>query len=103
MEKMAIKSANVIARVEPGVKKEAEAVLARLGVSPSAVINALYRQIIYTTGVPFSIVLPSSVPTIEDMNKEDFDNRLKESLERMKNGEGKPIDEAFDDIRKKTK
>ena len=100
---MAIKSANVIARVEPGVKKEAEAVLARLGVSPSAVINALYRQIIYTNGVPFSIVLPSSIPTIEDMNKEDFDNKLKESLERMKNGEGKPIDETFDGIRKKTK
>lgn len=101
--KMAIKSANVIARVEPDIKAKAEGIMANLGVPASVVINALYHQIIYTNGLPFSLTLPPSVPTIEEMSEEEFDNRMKESLERMKNGEGKSIDEVFDEIRSKNK
>ena len=101
--KMAIKSANVMARVEPDIKMRAEGIMASLGVPASVVINALYHQIIYTNGLPFSLTLPPSVPTIEDMSKEDFDNEMKESLKRMENGEGIPIDEVFDEIRTKNK
>lgn len=101
--KMAIKSANVMARVEPDIKMRAEGIMASLGVPASVVINALYHQIIYTNGLPFSLTLPPSVPTIEDMSKEDFDNEMKESLKRMENGEGIPIDEVFDEIRIKNK
>ena len=101
--KMAIKSANVMARVEPDIKMRAEGIMASLGVPASVVINALYHQIIYTNGLPFSLTLPPSVPTIEDMSKEDFDKEMKESLKRMENGEGKPIDEVFDEIRTKNK
>ena len=101
--KMAIKSANVMARVEPDIKTKAEGIMASLGVPASVVINALYHQIIYTNGLPFSLTLPPSVPTIEEMSEEEFDNRMKESLERMKNGEGKSIDEVFDEIRTKNK
>ena len=43
---MATKSANVMARVEPDIKAKAEAILARLGIPASVVINALYHQII---------------------------------------------------------
>lgn len=101
--KMATKSANVMARVEPDIKLKAEGIMANLGVPASVVINALYHQIIYANGLPFSLTLPPSVPTVEEMSEEDFDNRLKESLERMKNGEGKPIDEVFDNIRNNIK
>lgn len=101
--KMAIKSANVMARVEPDIKTKAEGIMASLGVPASVVINALYHQIIYTNGLPFSLTLPPSVPTIEDMSKEDFDTEMKESLKRMKKGEGKNIDEVFDEIRTKNK
>ena len=93
---MATKSANVVARVEPDVKTKAEAILANLGVPASVVINALYHQIIYTNGLPFSITLPPNVPVMEDMSEEDFNNMMKESLER-------PSKVVFDDIRKKIK
>lgn len=98
---MATKSANVVARVEPDVKTKAEAILANLGVPASVVINALYHQIIYTNGLPFSITLPPNVPAMEDMSEEDFNNMMKESLERADKGEGRPSRTIFKDIRKK--
>jgi addiction module RelB/DinJ family antitoxin len=87
--------------VEPQVKKKAEAILASLGISPSSAINALYHQIIYTNGLPFSITLPSNVPVMEDMSEEDFNNMMKESLERADKGDGRPSKVVFNDIRKK--
>ena len=52
---MATRTANVMARVEPDVKEQAENILDRLGVPASVVINALYKQIIYRNGIPFSL------------------------------------------------
>ena len=98
---MANKSANIVVRVEPQVKKKAEAILASLGMSPSSAINALYHQIIHTNSIPFSISLPPSVPVMEDMSEEDFNKMMKESLERADKGEGKPSRAVFKDIRKK--
>ena len=49
---MANKSANVSVRVQPEVKQQAEAVLEKLGLPVSVLIDTLYRQIIYTGGVP---------------------------------------------------
>ena len=100
---MATKSANVVARVEPDIKTKAEAILANLGVPASVVINALYHQIIYTNGLPFSITLPPNVPLMEDMSEEDFDNMMQESLKRTNKGEGRPSDAVLNDIRKKIK
>lgn len=98
---MANKSANIVVRVEPQVKKKAEAILASLGMSPSSAINALYHQIIHTNSIPFSITLPPSVPVMEDMSEEDFNKMMKESLERADKGDGKPSRAVFKDIRKK--
>ena len=42
-----------------------------------------------------------NLPIIEDMSEEDFNNMLKESLERADKGEGRPSREVFKDIRKK--
>ena len=47
---MATKTANVLARVEPEVKEEAESILNQLGIPASVVINMLYKQIIMTKG-----------------------------------------------------
>ena len=52
---LATRTANVMARVEPDVKEQAENILDRLGVPASVVINALYKQIIYRNGIPFSL------------------------------------------------
>ncbi len=51
------KSANVTARVQPEIKRQAEAVLDKLGLPVSVLIDTLYRQIIMTGGVPYSLTV----------------------------------------------
>ena len=43
---MATKTANVIARVEPDIKEQAEKIMEQLGIPTSVLINMLYKQII---------------------------------------------------------
>lgn len=92
---MAIKSANVMARVEPEVKERAEQVMAQLGLPVSVVINALYRQIIMNNGLPFALTIPSQLPTRESMTTEEFDDMMAKGLAQAKMGQGKNLDEAF--------
>ena len=91
---MAIKSANVVARVEPDIKMRAEEVLNRLGVPASIVINALYRQIIYTNSIPFSL----TVPSLENMSSEEFDEMMRTSLNQAKQGEGEESSRVFEKL-----
>ena len=95
---MAAKSANVMARVEPEIKAQAEAVMERLGPPVSVVINTLYRQIIMNNGLPFSLNIPSSVPTRDGMNHSQFDRIMDKGLCQAKAGNGRELDAAFDTI-----
>ena len=76
-----MKDATVSARVECGVKAEAEEILQRLGIPVSVVINALYRQIIYKRGVPFPINLPSEPRTLDTMTDAELNAKLQHSYE----------------------
>lgn len=87
---MAVKSANIMARVEPEVKERAEEIMDKLGIPASIVINMLYKQIIYTGGIPFSLTLPKSTPAKEELSKEAFDAMMQTGYEQALRGEGKP-------------
>ncbi len=93
---MAARSANVNVRVEPDVKKQAEDILDKLGVSASAFINMTYRQVIMKRGIPFSVELPSGIETLDTMTDEEFDEMMQAGLEQAKKGESVPYEEAFD-------
>lgn len=93
---MATRSANVNVRVEPDVKKQAEDILDKLGVSASAFINMTYRQVIMKRGIPFSVELPSGIETLDTMTDEEFDEMMQAGLEQAKKGESVPYEEAFD-------
>lgn len=96
---MAVKSSNVMARVEPDVKMKAEAIMDRLGLPASVVINALYHQIILTNSIPFSLSLPSSVPNLENMTKEEFDSMMETGLKQAEAGEGSDMETVMNRIR----
>lgn len=97
---MATKTANVLARVEPDVKEQAEAIMAKLGVPASTVINMLYKQIIMTRSIPFPLSL-SHVPVARDeMDTAAFDAMMREGLAQAKAGQGLSLDEAFSLLRK---
>ena len=52
------KTATVLARMDPELKRQAEAILDRLGIPASLLINMLYNQIVLTKGIPFKISVP---------------------------------------------
>ena len=97
---MASKTANVLARVEPEVKNQAEAIMAQLGIHASVVINMLYKQIIMTHGIPFPMTVPKvEVPKARDeMTDEEFNERIRKSLQEVKEGKVIPAEEVFDSI-----
>jgi addiction module RelB/DinJ family antitoxin len=98
---MATKTANVMARVAPDVKAQAEAIMEQLGIPASVVINSLYKQIIMTRSIPFSLSLPREPISIEEMDEKAFNAMMEQGYQQALNGESRPIEEVFADIRKK--
>ena len=93
-----MKIATVSAQVEYDVKEEAEGILQRLGIPASAAISALYRQIIYTGGLPFRLVLPKKLKSADVMTADEFEDMLTHSYEQSLSGQGRPFDELFDEL-----
>ncbi len=95
---MAIKSSNVMARVEPDIKEQAEDILSKLGISASGAINMFYRQIILSGGLPFRPCIPAPISR-ESMTDEEFSEKIKRGLSQAKAGEGIPSEEFFSSLR----
>ena len=96
---MANKTANVNARVEEDVKREAENILANMGIPASVGINMFYHQIIYCHGLPFRPVVPKKTrQSLEDMTRAEFDARMAAGLADAKAGRGLGVDDAFDQL-----
>lgn len=97
---MASKTANVLARVEPEVKSEAEEIMNQLGVPASVVINMLYKQIIIQRRIPFDISLPAQPLSRTEMTKRQFDEVMRTGLEQAKADESRPADEIIADLKR---
>ena len=95
---MATKSANVTARVQPEIKRQAEAILDRIGLPVSVLIDTLYRQIIMTGGVPYALSVPN-LSTRDSLTDEQFNTMMEKGYLQAKAGEGLPVSEAFSKIR----
>ncbi len=54
------KSEMIRARVEPALKHEAEAVLDRLGMTPTEAITLFYKQVTLYRGLPFPVRIPNA-------------------------------------------
>lgn len=96
---MAMKTANVTARVHPEIKQQAEDVLEQLGIPVSVLIDSLYRQIILTRSIPYSFSLPS-LQTRDAMSDEQFDSMMLKGLNEAKSGLGMSVEAAFKEINK---
>jgi DNA-damage-inducible protein J len=91
------KTANVNARVEENIKKEAESILADMGIPVSVGINMFYRQVIYCHGLPFRPIAKREMPrSLSDMSREEFDARMAAGVEDAKAGREMSADDAFD-------
>ena len=97
---MAAKTANVLARVEPETKEKAEAILERLGVPASVVINTLYKQIILTNRIPFVISLPSPPLARDEIDDETLVSMINTSLEQAKSGQSQKVSDVSAELRR---
>ena len=96
---MATKTANVLARVEPDINSKAEGIMAQLGVPASVVINMLYKQIIMTKSIPFSLSVSNSFQTLDEMNEEEFELMMQKGLTDAKAGNSRSAKSVFNDLR----
>ena len=94
------KTANILARVEPEVKEEAESILNELGVPASVVINMLYKQIILTKGIPFSLTLHKTPSALDEMTRDEFNAMMAKGLAQAKANESRPAEDVLTDVRK---
>lgn len=98
---MAIKSANLYARIEPEVKEQAECILSALGIPASNAINMFYKQIILQRGLPFEVKMPSVRPVdMRNLSEDEMNAELEKGYADMKAGRTKSAKKVFDDIRK---
>lgn len=96
---MAVKSANLYARIEPDIKEQAESILAALGIPASNAINMFYKQIILQRGLPFEVKLPASRPVaMGSLSREELDEEIERGYNQMLQGETEPAETVFADI-----
>jgi DNA-damage-inducible protein J len=95
------KSANIYARIEPEVKKEAESILEELGIPVSVAINMFYKRIIASKGMPFEIKIEDSGTTdITNMSEEEIIEVISKAKKSIKEGKGRSAEEVFKSLKK---
>lgn len=95
------KSANLYVRIEPDVKKEAEAILSELGIPASNAINIFYKQIILQGGLPFDVKLPSRPINVDEITQNLLNEEIQKGFDDVANGRVKSAAEVFSNTRKK--
>ena len=85
----------VYARIDTGLKEDAESILSKLGISPSAAIQMLYSQIVLQRGMPFQAKLPDAAQfSLTGLSREEFDIELQKGVDSIKSGRTHSVDEV---------
>ena len=89
------RTANIFARVEPEIKKQAEEVLKQLGIPMSNAIGLFLRQVILQRGIPFDMKLPGREPVaIGAMNAAELNAELEKGYADVLAGRLHDLDEV---------
>ncbi len=83
---------NVNVWIEEDVKKEAEEILAQLGISSEQAITLFYQKIIEVNGLPFTM------PTLEDLSDEEFKRMIMNGYKQALEGKVYDADEVFAEL-----
>lgn len=94
------KTANLYARIEPELKREAEEILEALGIPASSAITMFYRQIVMQRGLPFDVKLPPHPLDASKMTKEELDAEIQKGLDAMKAGKEKPFEQVCAELKR---
>ena len=69
------KSAMIRARVDPGLKEDAENIFEALGLSATQAITLFYQQVKWVRGLPFEVRIPNEV-TLKTFEETDAGQNL---------------------------
>jgi len=97
---MASKTANVMARVEPQVKEQAEEIMDMLGIPVSVVINTLYKQIIMTRSIPFSLSVPKVPVARDELDDATFSAMMERGLKEAKADQSRLASDVFANLKR---
>ncbi len=85
----------VYARIDNGLKENAENILSQLGISPSSAIQMFYSQIVLTKSLPLNLRLPAAGPAaIGNRNRAELDAELMKGVESLQSGKTYTADEV---------
>ena len=69
------KSAMIRARVDPALKKDAESIFEKLGISATQAITLFYQQVKWYRGLPFDVRVPNET-TLQTFEETDAGQNL---------------------------
>lgn len=79
-------TAAVYVKVNASDKKMAEAIMHSLGVTPSSLIQMLYKQVILKHAIPFDISLPNKPIATGSMSEKEIAKLVQDGLDSAKEG-----------------
>ncbi len=95
------KTANIMTRVDPQVKEQAESVLEQLGLSMSSAMEIYLRQIVLQRKIPFEMKLPARKPlALGSLSEEELNGLMAQSLKSYEEGRCQSAENAFASIRR---
>ena len=97
---MAAKAANVIDRKESNIKEQAEEIMDMLGIPVSVVINTLYKQIIMTRSIPFSLSVPTAPIARDELDDAAFHAMMERGLKEAKADQSRLASDVFADLKR---
>lgn len=93
------KTSNILVRLDPDLKAQAEAVLNQLGIPVSNAVNLFLKQVVLQRGIPFEIKLPSEKPvSMNELTALDLDRELQKGFDDLAKGKTRPAKKVFSDI-----
>lgn len=85
----------VYARIDAGLKENAEGILSQLGISPASAIQMLYSQIVLQRGMPFELRLPITAPlAVGAMSRAELDSELQKGVDSLRAGKSISADDV---------
>ena len=94
------KTATINVRVDPEVKRSAEAILKRIGLPISTAIDIYLNKIIMTGGIPFALTTPMSPPELnmDLMTEEELISAIEKGRKSIAEGRSRKAREVFDEF-----
>ena len=101
MSSKSSKSSNIMTRVEPLIKEQAEAVLCQLGISMSTAMSIYLRQIALQRKIPFEMALPNAQPIIiSSLTEEEFNALMDKAAQSYASGKCVGVNEFNMELKK---